>query len=136
MSRPRKPFSQTIPLKPEKTQLPILPQIPTRLRSPQPTPDSEPQPEPTLEPSDGLPSNWQSLTSQQKKELNPFDCDHDTQWVSAEDGSCIDRPAVIDPVNPTDQPTKITYFDSGKIKSEAWHLNGQRHRENDLSQLI
>ena len=29
------------------------------------------------------------MTSQEKTDLNPFDCDHETQWVSAENGSCI-----------------------------------------------
>ena len=38
-----------------------------------------------------LPSNWNSLTSQEKTNLNPFDCDHEIQWVSAEDGSCINK---------------------------------------------
>ena len=74
-------------------------------QQPQPTPDptsapqptSDPKPQPTPEPSDGLPPNWQSLTSQQKTDLNPFDCDHATQWVSAEDGSCIEKPAAPHP---------------------------------------
>ena len=64
---------------------------PDPIPTPQPIPEPQPQPQPTPEPSDGLPSNWQSLTSQQKTELNPFACDHETQWVSAEDGSCIER---------------------------------------------
>ena len=44
-----------------------------------------------------LPSDWSSLTAQQKTELNPFDCDHETQWVSAEDGSCLDKPQTNPP---------------------------------------
>ena len=71
-------------------------ETPDSTPDPQPTPDPEPQPESIPEPSNGLPSNWQSLTSQQKTDLNPFNCDHATQWVSAEDGSCIDRPVVTD----------------------------------------
>ena len=52
---------------------------------------------------DGLPANWDSLTAQEKTDLNPFDCDHETQWVSAEDGSCIDRPT--DPISsPSSEP--------------------------------
>ena len=50
------------------------------------------QPAPTPGP-DVLPSNWNSLTPQQKTDLNPFGCDHDTQWVSSENGTCIDKPA-------------------------------------------
>ena len=58
---------------------------------PQPTPEPQPQPTPEPGPSNNLPSNWHSLTSQQKTDLNPFGCDHETQWVSAEDGTCIDK---------------------------------------------
>ena len=32
---------------------------------------------------------WMWYNNQHEKQLNPFDCDHATQWVSAEDGSCI-----------------------------------------------
>ena len=38
-----------------------------------------------------LEDNWNQLTAQEKNQLNPFDCDHETQWVSAENGTCIDR---------------------------------------------
>ena len=40
-----------------------------------------------------LPADWNSLTPQEKNQLNPYGCDHETQWVSAEDGTCIDKPA-------------------------------------------
>ena len=63
---------------------------------PQPTPDPvpvpDPQPQPDPDPQPGiLPPNWDSLTDRQKADLNPFNCDHETQWVSAEDGTCIDK---------------------------------------------
>ena len=64
---------------------------------PVPVPVPDPQPQPMPEPTNGLPPNWHSLTSQEKTDINPFDCDHATQWVSAEDGSCINKPVVIDP---------------------------------------
>lgn len=60
--------------------------------TPQPIPTPNPTPAPTPESQSGvLPDNWDSLTSREKTDLNPFDCDHDTQWVSAEDGTCIDK---------------------------------------------
>ena len=46
-------------------------------------------------PTGTLPANWNSLSVQEKTDLNPFDCDYDTQWVSAEDGTCIARPALV-----------------------------------------
>ena len=70
--------------------------------APQPAP--EPQPQPTPELTNGLPANWDSLTTQQKTSLNPFGCDHATRWVSAEDGSCINKTTddddSADPVRP------------------------------------
>ena len=57
---------------------------------PQPTPEPQPAPQPTP-PQDSLLANWNSLTDREKTDLNPFDCDHATQWVSAEDGSCINK---------------------------------------------
>ena len=56
--------------------------------APQTTPTPSPDPQPGV-----LPSDWDSLTPQEQSELNPFGCDHATQWVSAENGSCIDKPA-------------------------------------------
>ena len=67
---------------------------PTPQPSPQPAPIPAPNPTPAPNPQPGvLPSNWDGLTAPEKTNLNPFDCDHETQWVSAEDGSCIDKPA-------------------------------------------
>ena len=58
--------------------------------TPQPTP--APNPAPTPNPQSGvLPNNWDNLTSQEKTELNPLNCDHDTQWVASENGTCIDK---------------------------------------------
>ena len=57
--------------------------------TPQPAPDPDPLPDPQPDPQPQpgvLPSNWNSLTDREKTNLNPFDCNHETQWVSAEDG--------------------------------------------------
>ena len=62
--------------------------------SPVPPPIPVPNPPPTPDPQPGvLPSNWNSLTSREKTDLNPFNCDIETQWISAENGTCIDKPA-------------------------------------------
>ena len=64
--------------------------------TPQPIPTPNPTPVPTPAPQPGiLPSDWDNLTDREKTDLNPFNCDHKTQWVSAEDGSCIDKTATI-----------------------------------------
>ena len=51
------------------------------------------EPELPLEESVDTPLDWNDLTPAQKTARNPFGCDHATQWVSAEDGRCIDRSA-------------------------------------------
>ncbi len=69
-------------------------QQPQPAPDPQPTPQPDPDPQPTPDPDPQtgiLPSNWNQLTSREKTDLNPFDCDHETQWVSSEDGSCIEK---------------------------------------------
>ena len=71
-------------------------QQPAPAPQPQPAPVPEPIPVPTPTPqpqpqSDGLPSDWNSLTSQQKTNLNPFDCDHESQYVRADNGQCVDK---------------------------------------------
>ena len=59
---------------------------------PMPQPDTAPRPAPDPTPQPGvLPSNWGSLTPREKTDLNPHDCDHEVQWVSAEDGVCIGK---------------------------------------------
>ncbi len=58
---------------------------------PQPTPQPTPAPTPVPNPQPDVLSVWDSLSVQEKTDLNPFDCDHETQWVSAEDGSCINK---------------------------------------------
>ena len=61
--------------------------------TPQPIPTPNPTPVPTPAPQPGiLPSDWDNLTDREKTDLNPFNCDHKTQWVSAEDGTCINKP--------------------------------------------
>ena len=75
--------------------------------TPQPAPDPAPDPQPTLAPNPQpgvLPADWDSLTPREKTDLDPFDCDHATQWVSAEDGSCIDKPSVDNPVSSSGTP--------------------------------
>ena len=67
--------------------------------TPEPSPVSEPIPRP--QPQPGVLSLWNSLSVQEKTDLNPFGCDHETQWVSAEDGSCIDKPTET-PMPPSD----------------------------------
>ena len=51
-----------------------------------------PEPQPGI-----LPADWDSLTSREKTNLNPFGCDHETQGVSAEDGSCIEKQPSLNP---------------------------------------
>ncbi len=61
---------------------------------PQPDPDPQPAPDPAPDPQPQpgvLPPNWSSLTAQEKNARNPFNCNHETQWVSAEDGTCITK---------------------------------------------
>ena len=63
---------------------------------PQPTPQPTPEPDstPAPEPQPGvLPSNWDSLTRQEKTDLNPYGCDHDTHYVRADNGQCQIRPS-------------------------------------------
>ena len=89
---------QTIPLKMEQMEVassnPPPTPVPTPTPTPQPAPTPTPTPTPVPNPQPGvLPSNWDSLTRQEKTDLNPYGCDHETQWVSAEDGTCIDKPA-------------------------------------------
>ena len=81
------------------------------------TPETPENPEQPENPETGiLPSNWSSLTSQEKKELNPYDCDHETQWVSAEDGTCIDKPAAPQTDTTGNQGELITFtFEDGRF---------------------
>ena len=66
--------------------------------APSPSTDSsDPQPQPSPQPpiSDRLPEGWDSLTSQQKTALNPFDCPVDEKgfvYLSAETGECLEAP--------------------------------------------
>ena len=79
---------------PEPVPTPDPQPTPTPTPSPAPDPQPAPQPIPTPNPQPGvLPADWDNLTPQEKTDLNPFNCDHEIQWVSAEDGTCIDKPA-------------------------------------------
>ena len=76
----------------DSSQPPAPTPAPTPTPTPQPAPTPTPNPTPAPDPQPSvLPANWDSLTSQGKTDLNPFDCDHETQWVSAENGSCIEK---------------------------------------------
>ena len=84
---PKPPKPLRIPKFPKQPENPETPETPENPEVPE-------QPENPENPEIGiLPSDWNSLTPQEKNELNPFDCNHETQWVSAEDGTCIDKPA-------------------------------------------
>ena len=61
---------------------------------PAPTPTPAPSPEPGV-----LPADWDNLTSREKADLNPFDCDIETQWVSADDGTCINKATEPPPIS-------------------------------------
>ncbi len=55
-------------------------------------PENPEAPEQPENPGTGiLPSNWNSLTPQEKNELNPYGCNLETQILYAEDGSCHDK---------------------------------------------
>ncbi len=60
-------------------------QRPTPNPAPQPTSTSNPTPDPQF---GVLPSNWDSLTVQEKTDLNIFNCDFNTQTVRMDDGQC------------------------------------------------
>ena len=100
-------FGSTEPAK--KTSLEIMQPDKTKVEpQPEPTPQPEPEPIPesVVEPqsAEGLPANWDSLTSRQKTSLNPFNCDQATQWVSAAAGRCINKPIPEPQPEPTPQP--------------------------------
>ena len=44
-------------------------------------------------PGPNLPANWSDLTASQKTDLNPFNCDHGTQYLRADNGQCFQKPA-------------------------------------------
>ena len=82
--------------------------------TPQPTPDPDPLPDPQPDPQPQagvFPPNWDELSPTEKTTLNPFDCNHETQWVSAEDGGCINKTTddddPIDPVRPPVEPDYV-----------------------------
>ena len=73
---------------------------PTPTPTPSPTPDPQPQPTRNPNPNHNLRRNpnhnpafcrttGTALTDAQKNSLNPFDCDHETEWVRADNGQCV-----------------------------------------------
>lgn len=80
----------TQPADPEKAVPPLDPQNP-----PLPVDPPEEMPPPSTSGSDteevALPDNWDELTRVQKIVLNPYQCDIETHWISAENGRCIDK---------------------------------------------
>ena len=88
---------------------------------PQPDPDPDPAPQPVPEPSPGpdpqpgvLPSNWDSLSVQEKTDLNPLDCDHETQYVRDDNGQCINKlPAQRFARSPFIVEPFVSRFDNG-----------------------
>ena len=66
--------------------------------------------------NEGLPIDWDQLSNEEKTKLNPFNCDLDTQWISAENGQCIDIPKDQNTDNGTtidDGPDSGTTTDDG-----------------------
>ena len=57
-------------------------------QQPRPTPDPQPTPDPDPQPGI-LPVNWDSLTSQEKLDLNPYDCASIVE-IRKTDGRCDD----------------------------------------------
>lgn len=106
--RPDEPEPVEQPATQQPTEQPAAPETPEQPEQPeQPQPPEEPEqpvePQPSEEPetpAGRLPDDWDQLTPQQKTDRNPFGCDVETQWISAEDGSCLDKspqpPARID----------------------------------------
>ena len=81
----------------EDTTEPAATPVTGQSEQPPAEPITEPGPEqpapPETPPQPGtLPADWDELSNTEKTTLNPHGCDHETQWVSAEDGSCIDTP--------------------------------------------
>ena len=82
------------------------PEAPDAHPDPAPDPDSEPGPDTTApaipgqdhetgadpDPSDELPAHWDQLAFTEKTELNPLNCNLETEVVDADDGSCQPRP--------------------------------------------
>ena len=96
--------------------------------APQPAPVPEPIPVPTPTPTpqpqpDGLPSDWNSLTPQQKTNLNPFNCDIETQIIYADDGTCHDKTSgenegqIETPVYRIDTPFVVEFNNGLRLKT-------------------
>ena len=72
-----------------------------------------------------LPSNWDDLTSQEKTDLNPFDCNLETQIIYAEDGTCHDVPVVeaTEEVSPEEEEEAVSPEFETKAELEAYIEN-------------
>lgn len=80
---------------------------PTPTPTPIPTPTPTPTPTPIPTPQPGvLPANWNELTGQEKSDLNPFNCNVETQIIYATDGTCHDKEIEVDPIPAS--PSRIT----------------------------
>ena len=106
--------------------------------TPQPAPDPDPLPGPQPDPQPGvLPPNWNSLTDREKTNLNPFDCDHATQWVSAEDGSCISRTTLTAPANTAQLRAgvagELTHLDCAPMNADSCFLSVALRASEDIS---
>ncbi len=80
-------------------------------------PENPEEPEQPEEPrSDVLPNNWASLTSQEKTDLNPFDCDTETQVIWETDGTCHDKAVSPSPSYRIDTPFTYQFEDGLEVK--------------------
>ena len=89
---------------------------------PDPEPEELVDPTPPTPPVEGeLPVDWDQLTPAEKTDRNPFDCDIQTQWISAEDGTCIDKSSAVGPTLlpvTLQQPFRLS-LDSGRLQLEG-----------------
>ena len=84
--------SDTTPITTDENTITETEQQPEPVPTPDPQPTPTPTPSPAPDPQPGvLPADWDSLTPREKTNLNPFNCDHEIQWVAAEDGTCINK---------------------------------------------
>ena len=63
-----------------------------------------------------LPSNWSSLSVQEKTDLNPFDCDTETQVIWETDGTCHDKVVSPSPSYRIDTPFTYQFEDGLEVK--------------------
>ena len=97
---------------------------PTTPPTPSPAPTPQPTPPPTPDPQPGvLPFNWDSLTPQEKTDLNPFNCNIETQIIYADDGTCHDKTSgenggqTGDPIYRIDTPFVVEFNNGLRLKT-------------------